>query len=473
VKEQVHWTIHTALNSTAGGQTWRHTRQVNEAKGKEEALKYLRNKLRWSGAGLIDKPDYAGAETGITITLPETGQQFLVKYRDILSYVLNETKDLPYDFIGVRKKSVKVDEKLAPYPYRKEILEELKANPRKQSQLYYTFYTRLDAETEEEQEKISAQINRIVNELLQEGLIETKDDKLQPVEEREEPEKPSSMMTQKEWEQQKKTGKPRWDRSLERRLRDVFESTLLDGGLKPRSYMAKLRVEYPILKEMNSVEEMEAYVIDIANEVLMRWSKPATTPKFEPLSPERERQPSPIRRDEDIENFVRRGSAPSEPSWPPPISDLRFPRRPSNAELDQIRAKFYYDLMMCGIANPLVYNRQIDRNFAQLRYNSMEEMREAYRLLVDAICAGKQPPELQLRFRARPFESVCEGVQWLVSLRQAETLEDIQLMLDSYGVRENLETIRLCIKQGIMDHVSSFVVVTQEYLEQLLGETLD
>jgi hypothetical protein len=127
--------------------------------------------------------------------------------------------------------------------------------------------------------------------------------------------------------------------------------------------------------------------------------------------------------------------------------------------------------MNCGIYRPENFLPQFEKNFTQVLFKSWDDMRRGYDLLVEQLCKGveaRYPAEL----RALPYESIEEGVYWLVSQKRFESAEEIAAELHELGTPTTAEEVRRFIRIGYEKKVPNFVIVTREYLEKLLGEPL-
>jgi hypothetical protein len=261
-----------------------------------------------------------------------------------------------------------------------------------------------------------------------------------------------------------------WSKQLEEKLKDLFLATLLKAGVKsPSKFLPELRIEFDVIKTLPTEEDMMKAVEALAQEVIER----ETTPKirFEPVAP----PITPPRIREPYERFIEE-EEPSmypEPKYPErSLSEMPFPRRPAGIEIDQIRPKFLHDLMNCGIYNAEQYLPYFQKYFEEVLFKSWEDMRAAYETLVDQICRG-MPPVYPSAHRALPYESICEGVYWLVSLKQYKSAEEIAAALGELGTPASTETVKSCIRTGWTEKVPNFAIVTKQYLEQLIKEPLD
>jgi len=266
---------------------------------------------------------------------------------------------------------------------------------------------------------------------------------------------------------------PTWTTRLENKLRDVFSASLTREGFSPTKFLPEYRVELEALRTLPTEDEMVRAVEAFAGEIVTREQARKIRPprlREERPPPERIYRPRPeFREEREGEEW---GAPFAAPTYPPrSMSEMPFPRNPAGIELDIIRDRFLYDLMNCGIYSPQNFLPQFEKNFAQVLFKSWDDMRRGYDLLVEQLCKGveaRYPAEL----RALPYESIEEGVYWLVSQKRFESAEEIAAELHELGTPTTAEEVRRFIRIGYEQKVPNFVIVTREYLEKLLGEPL-
>ena len=263
-----------------------------------------------------------------------------------------------------------------------------------------------------------------------------------------------------------------WITSLENKLRDVFSASLTREGLSPTKFLPEYRLELETIRGLPTEDEMVRAVEAFAGEIVTREQARKVRPprlREERPPPERVYRPRPEFREEE-EGW---GVTTTEPLYPPrSMSEMPFPRLPAGIEIDMIQDRFLYDLMNCGIYRPENFLPQFEKNFSQVLFKSWDDMRRGYDLLVEQICKGveaRYPSEL----RALPYESIEEGVYWLVSQKRFESAEEIAAELHELGTPATAEEVRIFIRKGWEQKVPNFVIVTRDYLEKLLGEPLD
>jgi len=263
-----------------------------------------------------------------------------------------------------------------------------------------------------------------------------------------------------------------WTSRLEKKLEDVFKAAFTREGMSPTRFMSEYRLELEVLKTLPTEDDMVAAVEALAHEIVLREQarkvKPPTVrePRLPPAAPTA--PPGAPWEERDIEPYAEM----AVPEYPPrPMSEMPFPRLPAGIELDLIEDRFLYDLMICGIYSPELFLPQFRKNFAEVLFKSWDDMRKAYDLLVESICKG-----LEVRYpaerRALPYESIEEGVYWLVSQKRFQSAEEIAAELHELGTPATAEEVRIFIRRGYEQRVPNFVIVTRDYLEQLLGEPL-
>ena len=269
---------------------------------------------------------------------------------------------------------------------------------------------------------------------------------------------------------------PAFTSTLEKKLRDVFSASLTREGLSPTKFLSEYRVELENIRTLPTEDEMVRAVEALAGEITLReQARKIRPPRLRAEGPPSERiyRPRPGFRDEEEEEEGEWGRAPgAAPLYPPrSMSEMPFPRLPAGIELDLIKEKFLYDLPNCGIYAPALFLPQFEKNFAQVLFRSWDAMRQGYDTLVEQICKGleaKYPAQL----RALPYESIEDGVYWLVSQKRFESAEEIAAELHELGTPTTAEEVRRFIRIGYEQKVPNFVIVTRDYLEKLLGEPL-
>ena len=265
---------------------------------------------------------------------------------------------------------------------------------------------------------------------------------------------------------------PAWTSRLERKLEDVFKAAFTREGMRATPFMSEYRIELVDITMLPTEDAMVAAVEAFAREIVLREQarkvKPPTVrePRLPPAAPTA--PPGAPWEERDIEPYAEM----AVPEYPPrPMSEMPFPRLPAGIELDLIEDRFLYDLMICGIYSPELFLPQFRKNFAEVLFKSWDDMRKAYDLLVESICKG-----LEVRYpaerRALPYESIEEGVYWLVSQKRFQSAEEIAAELHELGTPATAEEVRIFIRKGYEQRVPNFVIVTRDYLEQLLGEPL-
>ena len=265
---------------------------------------------------------------------------------------------------------------------------------------------------------------------------------------------------------------PTWTTRLENKLRDVFSASLTREGLSPTKFLPEYRLELETIRGLPTEDEMVRAVEAFAGEIVTREQARKIRPprlREERPPPERVYRPRPEFREEE-EGW---GVTTAEPLYPPrSMSEMPFPRRPASLEMALITDRFLYDLMVCGIYRPEIFLPDLKKNFEEVLFKSWDDMRRGYDLLVEQICKGieaRYPSEL----RALPYESIEEGVYWLVSQKRFESAEEIAAELHELGTPATAEEVRIFIRKGWEQKVPNFVIVTRDYLEKLLGEPLD
>jgi len=263
---------------------------------------------------------------------------------------------------------------------------------------------------------------------------------------------------------------PAWTTRLERLLEDIFKATFTRAGLNPAKFMSEYRVELnTIIKMLPSEDEMVAAVEALAAEIVQReLARKIKPPRVRDERPP-ERPPREVRvglPEEEEEEFYVEAPPAEFPVYP---EKGFFPsRRLTSLELIEIEDKYYQDVYGCG-KNPDLYRREFEEWIETFLFDSWEQVKKNYESLIDIVCYGKK---IKLLPRALPAEVIDELVHWLVSLKKYNTIEEIQEQLELMGKTATKENIILAIRTGYKQKVPSFVIVTRNYLEQLLGEPL-
>jgi len=271
-------------------------------------------------------------------------------------------------------------------------------------------------------------------------------------------------------EQKRQPKPPAWTTRLERKLEDIFKATFTRAGLSPTRFMSEYRTELETIKtlptEDDLVSAVEAFAAEIVQRELARKIKP---PRVRDERPP-ERPPRDVRvglpEEEEEEEFYVEAPPAEFPTYP---EKGFFPsRRLTTLELIEIENKYYQDVYGCG-KNPDLYRQEYEDWIETFLFDSWDQVKKNYESLIDIVCYGKK---IKLLPRALPAEVIDELVHWLVSLKKYNTIEEIQEQLELMGKTATKENIILAIRTGYKQKVPSFVIVTRDYLEKLLGEPL-
>lgn len=280
----------------------------------------------------------------------------------------------------------------------------------------------------------------------------------------------------------------RWTKDLERKLRDTFEVTFTRAGLSPRRYMPEYRLELPVIKTLTKQDDMIKAVESLARELVeeekaRKFKPPRAKPPTEPRPPA-ERIIGLPPKDEDEEPFF--AVPPVElPAYPEkPFKTALYPNRLLTAtEIDDIWDAFRMAITMCG-KNPDHYTKDFKESLETYLFTNWEQVKTNYANLIESICQEKK---IAIIPRAPPAEVIDELVHWITSVN---TIEDI---IDTKTIKRKPETIEevidklaemgkmgvprsdviAAIKRGWKDKAPNYIIITKEYLEQLIGEPIE
>ena len=260
--------------------------------------------------------------------------------------------------------------------------------------------------------------------------------------------------------------KVRWTKELEGKLQDRYYATLDKLGVKLTTVLrARFRDEIPEFEKIETEKEM----FEAAEELAYVIQRERAIAEKRPLrEPPEERPPREVRigPPEEEEEFYVEVPPAEFPIYP---EKGFFPsRRLTSLELIEIENKYYQDVYGCG-KNPDLYRREFEEWIETFLFDSWDQVKKNYESLIDIVCYGKK---IKLLPRALPAEVIDELVHWLVSLKQYNTIEEIQEQLELMGKTASKEDVVIAIRTGYEQKVPNFVIVTRQYLEKLLGEPL-
>ena len=277
---------------------------------------------------------------------------------------------------------------------------------------------------------------------------------------------------------------PAWTSRLERKLEDVFKAAFTREGMRATPFMSEYRIELVDITMLPTEDAMVAAVEAFAREIILREQarkvKPPPVEKW--LRPPPEAPPPFISEEE-------------EPGIPYEAPYVEFPvaaekgfypsRRLTSTELRDVEEAFYSAVLGCG-KFPDRYTREFNDWIGEELFNSWSHVKNNFETLVKMICTGvtyAKPP------RALPYEELFPLIQWQVSLKterpedwmipwslkppKHETIEDVIAELEKLGkpgIRR--KDVVEAVKQGWKDKASSFIHIGKEYLETLIGESL-
>ena len=284
--------------------------------------------------------------------------------------------------------------------------------------------------------------------------------------------------------------KIRITKDLETKLRRLFEATYTkETGKSPSRFISEFWVELDRLSLLQSEEEMKAAIIDLSLEIARREEARERLKKKIEKPPSKERLPreriiGPPPEEEEEPFFIEIPSV-TLPAYPEkPFKTALYPNRLlTKSEIDDIWDAYRMAVTMCG-KNPDRYRRQFEDWMETYLFTSWEQVKSNYANMIESICEEKK---IALIPRAPPSEVIDELIHWITSVN---TIEDI---IDNKTIKRKPETIQevidklaemgkigvprsdviAAVKRGWLEKAPNYIIVTKEYLEQLIGEPID
>jgi len=303
--------------------------------------------------------------------------------------------------------------------------------------------------------------------------------------------KPSEQkeIARREIQEQERT-KVRMTDDLKTRLKRLFEATYTkETGKSPSKFLPEFWTELESqISLLSYEEEMKAAVIDLALEIVGREEARERLKKKELERPPPEKPPREVRiglpPEEEEEEFFITAPPAAFPVYPEkPFKTELYPNRSLTAsEIDDIWDVFTEAVYMCG-KKPDRYLKEFNAWIENFLFDSWEQVKSNYQDLIDNVCYEKK---IALVPRAPPAEVIDELIHWITSIdtieeiidnkkvmRKPETIEEVIDKLEQMGKPGVPKSdVIAAVKRGWKEKAPNYVIVTKQYLEKLIGESL-
>lgn len=279
-----------------------------------------------------------------------------------------------------------------------------------------------------------------------------------------------------------------WTTRLERKLRDIYEASFTREGMSPRRFLPEYRLELDVVKTLTTEDDMIKAVEELAKEIIRREQALKVKPPRVRAPPE-ERPPRERRigLPPEEEEGIPFAEAPPVvfPVYPEkPFKTALYPNRLlTTSEIDDIWDAYRMAVTMCG-KNPDRYTKEFKEWMETYLFTDWGQVKNNYENLIESVCLEKK---LKPMPRAPPAEVIDELVHWITSVntiedtvdgkpikRKPETIEEVINKLDEMG-KPGVPRIDViaAVKRGWEEKAPNYIIVTKEYLEQLIGEPLE